>query len=201
MFALSSSEFCFACARACQPKSTVSASAHGVVLEAGPERTSQDLYSSQLWARRLKWSGSDTETLGSDPISFNFDPAGARAERLCIIMPCGCDGIRMTSTCSVALESDLTGRSPMMSSAHTTTRSNARSESPGDAEAEASRPAGDPSQVLLHRDKAGPLMLPDDAQRLLGADTNGRTRAGKATAWRTIAWLEVGVLLWQRRQT
>jgi hypothetical protein len=34
-----------------------------------------------------------------------------------------------------------------------------------------------------------------------GTATNGRTRAGKATAWRTIAWLEVGVLLWQRRQT
>ena len=32
-----------------------------LVLEAGPERTASDLYSSQLWARRLKWSGPRVE--------------------------------------------------------------------------------------------------------------------------------------------
>jgi choline dehydrogenase-like flavoprotein len=43
-----------------------------LVLEGGPERTSRDLYSSQLWARRIKWSGPRTETGGRDPLAVNF---------------------------------------------------------------------------------------------------------------------------------
>ncbi len=43
-----------------------------VILEGGPERTLKDLYSSQIWARRLKWAGPPTETGGADPVSVNF---------------------------------------------------------------------------------------------------------------------------------
>lgn len=43
-----------------------------LILEGGPERTARDLYSSQIWARRIKWSGPPTETVGSDPLSVNF---------------------------------------------------------------------------------------------------------------------------------
>lgn len=43
-----------------------------VVLEGGPERQASDLYSSQIWARRIKWFGPSTITGGSDPICVNF---------------------------------------------------------------------------------------------------------------------------------
>ncbi len=43
-----------------------------VVLEGGPERSSADLYSSQIWARRVKWFGPPTETGGADAIAVNF---------------------------------------------------------------------------------------------------------------------------------
>lgn len=43
-----------------------------VVLEGGPERRADDLYSSQIWARRIKWFGPPTETSGPEPISVNF---------------------------------------------------------------------------------------------------------------------------------
>ncbi len=43
-----------------------------VVLEGGPERSTGDLYSSQIWARRVKWFGPATETGGQDPIAVNF---------------------------------------------------------------------------------------------------------------------------------
>lgn len=44
-----------------------------MILEGGPERTMGDLYSSQLWARRLKWGGPATETAGKDPIGVTFN--------------------------------------------------------------------------------------------------------------------------------
>lgn len=43
-----------------------------IILEAGPERKMLDLYSSQIWARRLKWGGPPTEVAGKDPISDHF---------------------------------------------------------------------------------------------------------------------------------
>jgi choline dehydrogenase-like flavoprotein len=43
-----------------------------LVLEAGPERTAGDLYSSQIWARRLKWSGPRIESVGKHPINVVF---------------------------------------------------------------------------------------------------------------------------------
>ncbi|MBV8809616.1 MAG: GMC family oxidoreductase, partial [Acidobacteriaceae bacterium] len=43
-----------------------------VVLEGGPERSAADLYSSQIWARRVKWFGPPTETGGADAIAVNF---------------------------------------------------------------------------------------------------------------------------------
>ncbi len=43
-----------------------------LILEAGPRRSMGDLYSSQLWSRRLKWSGPAIETGGSDPIAIAF---------------------------------------------------------------------------------------------------------------------------------
>ncbi len=42
------------------------------ILEAGPERVMNELYSSQIWARRLKWGGPSTEIDGKDPIGVNF---------------------------------------------------------------------------------------------------------------------------------
>ncbi len=42
------------------------------ILEAGPERTAADLYSSQIWARRLKWSGPRVESEGPHPINVVF---------------------------------------------------------------------------------------------------------------------------------
>ena len=43
-----------------------------IVLEGGPERRAGDLYSSQIWARRIKWFGPAAETGGADPIAVNF---------------------------------------------------------------------------------------------------------------------------------
>lgn len=43
-----------------------------VALEGGPEHAAKDLYSSQIWARRVKWFGPTTMTGGKDPISVNF---------------------------------------------------------------------------------------------------------------------------------
>jgi choline dehydrogenase-like flavoprotein len=43
-----------------------------LVLEAGPERKASDLFSSQLWARRLKWSGPRIESVGKHPINVVF---------------------------------------------------------------------------------------------------------------------------------
>jgi len=44
-----------------------------VILEAGPERTLGDLYSSQIWSRRLKWGGPVSESSGEHPIALNFN--------------------------------------------------------------------------------------------------------------------------------
>jgi len=43
-----------------------------VVLEAGPGWTSSDLYSSQIWARRLKWGGPPVLPGGQNPIGYNM---------------------------------------------------------------------------------------------------------------------------------
>lgn len=43
-----------------------------IVLEGGPERKATDLYSSQIWARRIKWFGPMSITGGADPIAVNF---------------------------------------------------------------------------------------------------------------------------------
>ena len=44
-----------------------------LMLEAGPERKLTDLVSSQIWARRLKWSGATVEEQGNFPIGHNFN--------------------------------------------------------------------------------------------------------------------------------
>jgi choline dehydrogenase-like flavoprotein len=44
-----------------------------VVLEAGPAWRSDDLFSSQLWARRLKWSAGPVIASGRDPIGNGFN--------------------------------------------------------------------------------------------------------------------------------
>lgn len=43
------------------------------ILEAGPERTLDDLLSSQIWARRLKWSGANVEESGNHPVGHAFN--------------------------------------------------------------------------------------------------------------------------------
>jgi choline dehydrogenase-like flavoprotein len=44
-----------------------------LVLEAGPNRVNADLVSSQLWARKLKWSGTPVFERGTDPIGHVFN--------------------------------------------------------------------------------------------------------------------------------
>jgi choline dehydrogenase-like flavoprotein len=44
-----------------------------LVLERGPARKMSDLYSSQIWARRLKWSSPEVVEAGPDSIWFNFN--------------------------------------------------------------------------------------------------------------------------------
>ena len=45
-----------------------------LVLESGPARTTQDLYSSQMWARRLKWATPHVDEFGGpDRIHFNMN--------------------------------------------------------------------------------------------------------------------------------
>jgi len=43
-----------------------------IVLEAGPKRGTQDMVSSQIWARRLKGPAASTESVGRDPLSVGF---------------------------------------------------------------------------------------------------------------------------------
>jgi choline dehydrogenase-like flavoprotein len=43
-----------------------------LILEAGPPRQMGDLFSSQIWARRLKWGGPAVETGGKDPLAVGF---------------------------------------------------------------------------------------------------------------------------------
>lgn len=43
------------------------------VLEAGPERTTEHMVSSQIWARQLKWSGPPVEESGSHPVGHAFN--------------------------------------------------------------------------------------------------------------------------------
>ena len=43
------------------------------VLEAGPKRSTDDLISSQIWARRLKWSGPQVEELGDHKVGHAFN--------------------------------------------------------------------------------------------------------------------------------
>lgn len=44
-----------------------------VVLEAGPDRQLEELYSSSIWARQLKAKPTATETGGKDPIAISFN--------------------------------------------------------------------------------------------------------------------------------
>jgi len=44
-----------------------------LVLEGGRSRTLDDLYSSQIWARRLKWGAPTVEESGKHPIWYNFN--------------------------------------------------------------------------------------------------------------------------------
>jgi len=44
-----------------------------LVLERGPARKMSDLYSSQIWARRLKWSAPEVVEAGPDSIWYNFN--------------------------------------------------------------------------------------------------------------------------------
>lgn len=54
-----------------------------LILEGGPERRMGDLYSSQIWSRRLKSSGPAVETGGSDPIAIAFQLGGVPGGRPC----------------------------------------------------------------------------------------------------------------------
>ena len=44
-----------------------------VILEAGPDRSNQDLISSAIWARRLKWSGEPVIEGGENPVGHVFN--------------------------------------------------------------------------------------------------------------------------------
>lgn len=44
-----------------------------LILEAGPERSLEDLISSQIWARKLKWAGAIVEEQGNHKVGNNFN--------------------------------------------------------------------------------------------------------------------------------
>ncbi|MBT6572578.1 MAG: GMC family oxidoreductase, partial [Gammaproteobacteria bacterium] len=44
-----------------------------LILEAGPERKLEDLFSSQIWARKLKWGGAHVEEEGNLKIGHAFN--------------------------------------------------------------------------------------------------------------------------------
>ncbi|HEY0106581.1 MAG TPA: GMC family oxidoreductase [Rhizomicrobium sp.] len=44
-----------------------------VVLEGGPQRKLQQLYSSTVWSRRLKWNGPPARMAGGNPVTFPFE--------------------------------------------------------------------------------------------------------------------------------
>lgn len=46
---------------------------HVLILEAGPARSLQDLTSSQIWARQIKWAGSPVEETGDHKVGHNFN--------------------------------------------------------------------------------------------------------------------------------
>jgi choline dehydrogenase-like flavoprotein len=115
-----------------------------VVLETGPERRTQDLYSSQLWARRLKWSGPPTETLGTDPISVNFGSGwgagGAALHHYAVWLRRHSDDFDMFSRFGVSLDWPIS-YDELRPYYDQLQREVGIS---GDAEAEVWRPAGDP---------------------------------------------------------
>ena len=47
-----------------------------VVLEAGPPWQLRDMFSSQIWARRLKWSAAPVNTTGTAPVPVTFNLGG-----------------------------------------------------------------------------------------------------------------------------
>ncbi len=44
-----------------------------VVLEGGPQRRLEQLYSSTVWSRRLKWNGPPARMAGENPVTFPFE--------------------------------------------------------------------------------------------------------------------------------
>lgn len=60
-------------AAGCLVAAKLAAEGHRVtVLEAGPEWNVGDLWSSQIWSRRLKWRGPPVQLTGANPIAFNL---------------------------------------------------------------------------------------------------------------------------------
>jgi choline dehydrogenase-like flavoprotein len=49
-----------------------------VVLEGGPERRLEELYSSTVWSRRLKWNGPPAQMAGANPVTFPFEAGWGR---------------------------------------------------------------------------------------------------------------------------
>lgn len=78
------------------------------ILEGGPERKLGDLYSSQIWARRIKWFGPRTETSGPEPISVNFGSGwgtgGAALHHYAVWLRRHIDEFDMKSRFGVALD-------------------------------------------------------------------------------------------------
>ena len=60
-----------------------------LILEAGPERKLEDLFSSQIWARKLKWGGAHVEEEGNLKIGMPLIQVTEPAAALCIISPFG----------------------------------------------------------------------------------------------------------------
>ena len=44
-----------------------------LIVEAGPQRNSNDMVSSGIWARRLKWNGAPVLEDGANPVGYNFN--------------------------------------------------------------------------------------------------------------------------------
>jgi len=60
-----------------------------VVLEVGPPLALDDLVSSQIWSRRLKWGGVPVLSEGKNPVGHNFQSAGDWVAPPCTSSPTG----------------------------------------------------------------------------------------------------------------
>lgn len=130
-----------------------------VLLEGGPARTLDDLYSNQIWARRLKWYGPPAESGGDAPIGVNFNlgwgTGGAALHHYAVWLRLHEEDFALASNFGVGLDWPISYEDlrPYYD------RVQAEVGLSGDAAAEVWRPTGDPYPMPpLDRFKQGELI-------------------------------------------